>query len=68
MLQFIARMKAESSELDARIKKASTILEQARVKLAVVEVQLLNKQLEAMTSYSEVLKQRIDYEVDKHGN
>lgn len=61
-------MKAEASELDARIKKASTILEQARVKLDDVEVQLLNKQLEAMTSYSEVLKQRIDYEVDKHGN
>lgn len=61
-------MKAEASELDARIKKASTILEQASVKLDDVEVQLLNKQLEAMTSYSEVLKQRIDYEVDKHGN
>ena len=68
MLQFITRMKTEASELDARIKKASTILEQASVKLDDVEVQLLNKQLEAMTSYSEVLKQRIDYEVDKHGN
>lgn len=68
MLQFITRMKADASELDARIKKASTILEQASVKLDDVEVQLLNKQLEAMTSYSEVLKQRIDYEVDKHGN
>lgn len=61
-------MKTEASELDARIKKASTILEQASVKLDDVEVQLLNKQLEVMTSYSEVLKQRIDYEVGKHGN
>ena len=65
MKQFIEKMEAEAMELDARIKRAENAIENPPFNAGAKSIELLKSQLQYMKGYSEVLHERINYEVGK---
>jgi CHASE3 domain sensor protein len=60
MKQYQERVVREKDELDKKIKKLQTFLQDPPENLAVYDKKLLRKQLIFMNQYSEVLTERID--------
>lgn len=58
-------MIAEAQELDARIKRAENAIENPPFNAGTKSIELLKSQLKYMQGYSEVLHERIKYEVGK---
>ena len=65
MQKYIEKMKTEAQELDARIKRAEKAIENPPFNAGAKGIELLKSQLQYMKGYSEVLHERIDYEVGK---
>ena len=65
MQMYIEKMKTEATELDARIKKAEKAIENPPFNAGEKSIELLKSQLQYMRGYSEVLHERINYEVGK---
>ena len=65
MQKYIERMKTELTELTGRINRAEKAIENPPFDSDPNGIELLKKQVRAMRVYQEVLKQRIDYEVNK---
>ena len=65
MQKYIERMKTEETELNGRIIRAEKAIENPPFDSDKYGIELLKKQVRAMRVYQEVLKQRIDYEVNK---
>ena len=65
MKKYIERMKTEETELNGRIIRAEKAIENPPFDSDKYGIELLKKQVRAMRVYQEVLKQRIDYEVNK---
>jgi hypothetical protein len=62
MKQFIEKMEAEAKELDCRIVKAKQVLLTQPFGTDEMGLHLLDKQVQAMSVYSDLLHQRIEYE------
>ena len=65
MQKYIEKMKTEAQELDARIKRAENAIENPPFNAGTKSIELLKSQLKYMQGYSEVLHERINYEVGK---
>ena len=65
MQKYIEKMKTEATELDARIKRAENAIENPPFNAGAKSIELLKSQLQYMKGYSEVLHERINYEVGK---
>jgi hypothetical protein len=65
MQKYIEKMKTEAQELDARIKRAEKAIENPPYNAGAKSIELLKSQLKYMKGYSEVLHERINYEVGK---
>lgn len=65
MQKYIEKMKAELSEIESRIKKDEKVIENPPFGSDDKGIELLKVQVQAMKSYRECLKSRIDYEVSK---
>lgn len=59
----IQRMMIERYDLDARIVKLSRYYDEHFTKLSVKQRDLMAKQLTAMRAYSDILQQRISYDI-----
>lgn len=68
MLEFIKRMKTEKEILDKKIFKALSIIHpEMGITLDDKEKSMLDEQITYIQRYRDILEQRIDYEVKKHG-
>lgn len=67
MKQFIEKMEAEAKELDCRIVKAKQVLLTQPFGTDEMGMHLLDKQVQAMSVYSDILHQRIEYEKKRGG-
>ena len=65
MQKYIEKMKNELEELKGRINRAEKAIENPPYGSDPNGIDLLKKQVRAMRVYQEVLKQRIEYEVNK---
>ena len=65
MKEYILRMQVEEKELNDRINKAVKALQNPPYGIDDMGLHLLSKQIDAMKVYSDVLHQRIEYEVKK---
>ncbi len=65
MQKYIEKMKTELEELNGRINRAEKAIDNSPYGSDTAGIDLLKKQVRAMRVYQEVLKQRIDYEVNK---
>ena len=65
MKQFIEKMIAEETELNKKIVKADNVLSSNPYGIDEMGKHLLEKQVQAMKVYSDILHQRINYEVEK---
>lgn len=65
MQKYIEKMKTEAQELDARIKRVENAIENPPYNAGAKSIELLKSQLQYMKGYSEVLYERINYEVGK---
>ena len=65
MKEYIKRMQAESEELDARIKRAEKAIQNPPYNADKKSIELLKQQVEYMRGYSDILHQRLEYEVNK---
>ena len=65
MKKYIEKMQIEKTELEGKIARAEKVLESSPFDLDEMGKHLLEKQVQAMKVYSDVLHQRINYEVEK---
>ena len=65
MKEYIKRMQAESEELDARIKRAEKAIQNPPYNADTKSIDLLKHQVEYMREYSNILHQRLEYDVTK---
>jgi len=65
MKEYIKRMKAEKEELDNRIKKDDKAIQNPPYSADEKSIELLKQQVEYMRGYSDILNQRLEYEVNK---
>lgn len=65
MKQYIERMINEKQELECKIARAEKVIATNPFDLDEMSRHLLEKQVQAMKAYSDVLHQRIKYEVGK---
>lgn len=65
MKKYILKMIDEETELNRKIVKAEKVLEGNPYGIDEMGKHLLEKQVQAMKVYSDVLHQRINYEVEK---
>ena len=65
MKEYIKRMQAESEELEARINRADKAIQNPPYNADKKSIDLLKQQVEYMRGYSDILHQRLEYEVNK---
>lgn len=65
MKEYIKRMKAEKEELEGRIKKADKAIQNPPYNADKKSIELLKQQVEYMRGYSDILHQRLEYEVNR---
>ena len=67
MQKYLEKMITEAEELDARIVKAKKVLLTEPFGTDEMGLHLLDKQVQAMSVYSDLLHQRIEYEKKRGG-
>lgn len=65
MKEYIKRMQAEKEELEGRIKRADKAIQNPPYNADKKSIDLLKQQVEYMRGYSDILHQRLEYEVTK---
>ena len=65
MLGYIERIVSEKHELDVRLGKLEKALETKRDLFNPTEIELMTNQIEVMKRYSNILKMRMEYAIDK---
>ena len=65
MKEYIKRMQAEKEELEGRIKRADKAIQNPPYNADKKSIELLKQQVEYMRGYSDILHQRLEYEVNK---
>jgi tRNA1(Val) A37 N6-methylase TrmN6 len=65
MKEYIKRMQAEKEELEGRIKRADKAIQNPPYNADKKSIDLLKQQVEYMRGYSDILHQRLEYEVNK---
>jgi tRNA1(Val) A37 N6-methylase TrmN6 len=65
MKEYIKRMQAEKEELEGRIKRADKAIQNPPYNADEKSIELLKQQVEYMRGYSDILHQRLEYEVNK---
>ena len=65
MKEYIKRMQAEIEELEGRIKRADKAIQNPPYNADKKSIDLLKQQVEYMRGYSDILHQRLEYEVNK---